>query len=87
MSTFDSVFENLRFCVVFVQINVNTFTKTEVFLSICVQKRCSVRGLRPTCLKLTVADISALFLGDMIPLCLGPFQDPVLKGPGGHKGH
>ena len=44
ISTFDSVFENLRFCGVFVQINVNTFTKTEIFLSDFVQKRCSVNG-------------------------------------------
>ena len=34
ISTFDSVFENLRFCGVFVRISVNTFTKTEVFLSV-----------------------------------------------------
>ena len=32
ISTFDSVFKNLRFGV-FVQISVNTFTKTEIFLS------------------------------------------------------
>ena len=39
ISTFDSVFENLRFCGVFVQISVTTLTKTEVFLSVFVQKR------------------------------------------------
>ena len=53
-----SVFKNLRFFGyplsiafskhpffgVFVKINVNTFTKTEVFLSVFVQKRCSVNG-------------------------------------------
>ena len=44
ISTFDSVFENLRFCGVFVRISVNTFTKTEVFLSVFVQKRSSVNG-------------------------------------------
>ena len=33
------VFENLRFCGVFVQISVNTYTKTEFFLSVFVQKR------------------------------------------------
>ena len=44
ISTFDSVFENLRFCGVFVGISVNTFTKTEVFLSVFVQKRSSVNG-------------------------------------------
>ena len=37
ISTFDSVFENIRFCGVFVQISVNTFTKTELFLSVFVQ--------------------------------------------------
>ena len=42
ISTFDSVFENLRFCGVFVRISVNNFTKTEVFLSVFVQKRSSV---------------------------------------------
>ena len=42
--TFDSVFENLRFCGVFVRISVNTVTKTEVFLSVFVQKRSSVNG-------------------------------------------
>ena len=42
MSTSDSVFENLRFCDVFVQINGSTFTKTEAFLSVFAQKRCSV---------------------------------------------
>ena len=31
ISTFESVFEKLRFCGVFVRISVNTFTKTEVF--------------------------------------------------------
>ena len=31
ISTFDSNFENLRFCGVFVRISANTFTKTEVF--------------------------------------------------------
>ena len=41
---FDSVFENLRFCGLFLQISVNTFTKTEIFLSIFVQKRSSVNG-------------------------------------------
>ena len=44
ISTFDSVFENFRFCGVFVRISVNTFTKTEVFLSVFVQKRSSVNG-------------------------------------------
>ena len=44
ISTFDSVFETLHFCGVFLQINVNTFTKTEAFLSVFVQKRCSVNG-------------------------------------------
>ena len=44
ISTFDSVFESLRFCGVFVQINVNTVSKTEIFLSVLVQKRCSVNG-------------------------------------------
>ena len=44
ISTFDSVFENLRFCGVFVRISVNTFTKTEVLLSVFVQKRSSVNG-------------------------------------------
>ena len=44
ISTFDSFFENLRFCGVFVRISVNTFTKTEVFLSVFVQKRSSVNG-------------------------------------------
>ena len=44
ISTFDSVFENFRFCGVFVHISVNTFTKTEVFLSIFVQKRSNVNG-------------------------------------------
>ena len=44
ISAFDSVFENLRFCGVFVRISVNTYTKTEVFLSVFVQKRSSVNG-------------------------------------------
>ena len=44
ISTFDSAFENLRFCGVFEQINVNTFTKTEDFLSVFVQKRSSMNG-------------------------------------------
>ena len=44
ISTFDSVFVNLRFCDVFVRLSVNTFTKTEVFLSVFVQKRSSVNG-------------------------------------------
>ena len=44
ISTFDSVFENLPFCGVFVRISVNTFTKTEVFLSVFVQKRSSLNG-------------------------------------------
>ena len=44
ISTFDSVFENLRSCGVFVRISVNTFTKTNVFLSVFVQKRSSVNG-------------------------------------------
>ena len=44
ISTFDCVFENLRLCGVFVRISVNTFTKTEVFLSVFVQKRSSVNG-------------------------------------------
>ena len=39
-----SVFKNLRFCGVFVRISVNTFIKTEVFLSVFVQKRSSVEG-------------------------------------------
>ena len=41
ISTFDSVLENLRLCGVF----VNTFAKTEVFLSIFVQTRSSVNGV------------------------------------------
>ena len=54
-----SVFENLLFCGVFVQINVNTFTKTELFLSVFVQKRCSVNGAKGqqrdrTCMKQTL---------------------------------
>ena len=44
ISTFDSVFKNLRFCGVFLRISVNTFTKTEVFSSVFVQKRSSVNG-------------------------------------------
>ena len=44
ISTFDSVFKSLRFCGVLVQISVNTFTKTEVFVSVFVQKRSSVKG-------------------------------------------
>ena len=44
ISTFDCVSEDLRFCGVFVRINVNTFTKTDVFLSVFVQKRSSVNG-------------------------------------------
>ena len=44
ISTFDSVFENVDFCGVFVQINVNTFKKTDFFLSVFAQKRCSVNG-------------------------------------------
>ena len=44
ISSFDSVFEKLRFCGVFVRISVNTFTKTEVFRSVFVQKRSSVNG-------------------------------------------
>ena len=44
ISTFDSVFENLRFCGVFLRISVNTFTKTEAFLSVFVRKRSSVDG-------------------------------------------
>ena len=40
----DNVFKNLRFCRIFVQISVNTFTKTDVFLSDVVQKRNSVNG-------------------------------------------
>ena len=42
ISTFDTVFENLSFRDVFVRISVNTFTKTEVFLSVFVQKRSNV---------------------------------------------
>ena len=48
ISTCDSVFENLRVCDVFVQINVNNFTKTEVLLSVFVQKRCCVNGASNT---------------------------------------
>ena len=44
ISIFDSVFESLRFCGVFGRISVNTFTKTEVFLSVFAQKRSSVNG-------------------------------------------
>ena len=44
ISTFHSVFENLRFCGVFVRISVNTFTKTDVFLFAFVQRRSSVNG-------------------------------------------
>ena len=44
ISIFDRIFENLRFSGIFVQINLNTFTKTEVLLSVCVQKRSSVNG-------------------------------------------
>ena len=44
ISTFDSVFENLCFCGIFVEISVNTFTKMEVFLSVFVEKRSSVNG-------------------------------------------
>ena len=44
ISTFDGVFESLRFCGVFVQISVNASTKTEIFLSVFVQKRSSVNG-------------------------------------------
>ena len=44
LSTFDSIFENLRLCGVFVEISVNTFRKTEVFLSVFVQKRSSLNG-------------------------------------------
>ena len=44
ISTFDSVFENLRFCGVFMRISVSTFTKTEVFLSVFVENRSSVNG-------------------------------------------
>ena len=42
ISTFDSVFENLRPCGVFVQISVNTLTKTENLLSVFVQHRSNV---------------------------------------------
>ena len=47
--------ENLRFCGVFVEISVNTFTKTEVFLSVFLQKRSSVNDvlkalIQPSCL-------------------------------------
>ena len=45
ISTFNSVFENLRFCAVFVQISVNALTKTDVFLSVFVRKRSSVNGV------------------------------------------
>ena len=38
ISTFDGVFENLCFCGVFVRVSVNTFTKTEVFLSVFFTK-------------------------------------------------
>ena len=44
ISTFESVFKNLRFCGVFVQISVNAFTITEVFVSDFVHKRSSVNG-------------------------------------------
>ena len=54
-----NVFENLRFCGVFVQINVNIFPKTEVFLSIFVQKRCSVNGA----LDFEALEIDAAVLG------------------------
>ena len=44
ISNFDRVLENLRFCGVFVRISVRTFSKTAVFLSVFVQKRCCMNG-------------------------------------------
>ena len=41
-----SVFENLRFCGAFVQINVNIITKTEVILSVFLQTVQYEWGLR-----------------------------------------
>ena len=61
ISTFDSVFENLCFCGVFVQINVNTFTKTDVFLSVFVQKRSSLNGA------LVIVTQGALSFVDTLP--------------------
>ena len=45
ISTFDSVFKNLRFCGVFVEINVKTFTKTHGF---CTKTEQCERGLNIT---------------------------------------